>query len=332
MTPRISVLLLACNQQATAHAAAQSVLAQQCEPLEIVLSDDASTDDTFGVLKAAVAAYRGPHRVRALRSAVNLGIGAHYNALVAETQGELLVTAAGDDISLPRRVQRLAQAWDATGGRADLVGSHYIDMMPDGSLGDVVVTDDLARLSLADWCRARPFSLGATHAFTRRMMERFGPFVDDLWYEDPVMALRAFLAGGGVTVPEALVCYRRGGTSRWPRVASGDELVRWVRTQNRRVLAEIEQFTRDARLGGAEAQVVAAMAPTLARERYLEAMLDAAGAAQRFAALRAARNLPLGWRLRKLLTFTYPDQAAMLKSAKARWRGRRAQWPPPLAR
>src|SRR5574337_237921 len=99
MTPRISVLLLACNQQATARAAAESVLAQQCEPLEIVLSDDASSDDTFGVLQAAARAYAGPHQVRVRRSEANLGIGGHYNALVAETRGELLVTAAGDDVS-----------------------------------------------------------------------------------------------------------------------------------------------------------------------------------------------------------------------------------------
>ncbi len=330
--PRISVLLLACNQQATARAAAQSVLGQQCEPLEIVLSDDASTDGTFAQLQAAVEGYRGPHQVRARRSPANLGIGAHYNALVAETRGELLVTAAGDDISLPHRVHRLAEAWDAGGRRADLIGSHYIDMAPDGTLGDAVATDDLAQLTLEQWCRKRPFSLGATHAFTRRMMERFGPFVDGLWYEDPVMSLRALLAGGGITVPEALVRYRRGGTSRWPFVSTGDDLVHWVRTQNRRVLAEILQHALDARLAGVEAPVAAALAPTLARERYLAAMLDTPHAVQRWQACRAATALPLGWRLRKFLTFTWPDQAAWLKSAKARWRGRRADWPEPLTR
>src|SRR4051794_36683637 len=118
---RISVLLLACNQAATARAAAESVLAQTGAPLEIVLSDDASSDHTFAVLEEVAAAYRGPHRVRARRNPVNLGIGAHYNRLLEETEGELLVTAAGDDLSLPHRVERLAAAWDASGRRADLI-------------------------------------------------------------------------------------------------------------------------------------------------------------------------------------------------------------------
>ena len=321
-TPRISLLLLACNQQASARAAAESCLAQTGEPLEIVLSDDASTDDTFAELQRAAEAYRGPHRVRAQRNPGNLGIGAHYNRLLAETSGALLVTAAGDDFSLPHRVQRLTAAWDATGGRADLLASHFTDMAPDGQLGATVVTDDLASLTLEGWCRRRPYTVGATHGFTRRMMERFGPFIADVWYEDRVMTLRALSGGGAVTVPEPLVHYRRGGTSRWPRAHSGEQLVGWVRTQNRRVLAELNQHLEDARLAGVEPAVAAALAPTLAREQYLAAMLDARDAAQRWQACRAATGLPAGWRLRKFLTFTFPDQAAGLKRAKAHWRGR----------
>ena len=45
-------------------------------------------------------------------------------------------------------------------------------MAPDGSLGERIVNDDLARCSVESWCRKRPFTVGATHAFTRRMMER----------------------------------------------------------------------------------------------------------------------------------------------------------------
>ena len=320
--PRISLILLACNQQTTARAAALSCLAQVGEPLEIVLSDDASTDDTFETLRAVATVYRGPHQVRARQNPVNLGIGAHYNQLLTETRGALLVTAAGDDLSLPQRVQRIAAAWDASQQRADLIASHFIDMAPDGSIGGHVVTDDLAQLTLEGWCTRRPYTVGATHAFTRRMMERFGPFIDGVWYEDRVMTLRAVTTGGAITLPEPLVQYRRGGTSRWPRAHRGEQLIAWVRTQNRRVLAEIAQHTLDARYVGVEVPVVAALASTLARETYLAAMVDAADVDARWLALRAAGSLPLGWRLRKLLTFTFPDQAAGLKRTKARWRGR----------
>lgn len=320
--PRISLIPLACNQQSTVRAAAESCLAQHCEPLEIVLSDDASTDETFDVMAEVATAYRGPHRVRARRNPSNLGIGAHYNQLQAETSGDLLVTAAADDLSLPHRVARLSAAWDATGQSADLIASHFFDMAEDGTPGQHVVTDDLAQLTLEGWCRRRPYTIGATHAFTLRLAAHYGPFIDGVWYEDPVMVLRAITGGGAITLPEALVHYRRGGTSRWPRVQTGDELVAWVGIQNRRVLAEIRQHAQDARAAGVEPAVEAALAVTFKRENYIAAMLSATGAAQRWRACRTTSGLPWGWRLRKFLTFTFPDQAARLKRTKARWRGR----------
>ncbi|HMN77061.1 MAG TPA: glycosyltransferase [Burkholderiaceae bacterium] len=330
--PRTSLILLACNQASTVRAAALSCLAQQGEPLEIVLSDDASTDDTYAVLREVADGYRGPHLVRARRNPVNLGIGAHYNVLMEETCGELLVTAAGDDISLPQRVERLVAAWRASGERAELIASDCISMAQDGTLGERIVLDDLALCSVENWCARRPFTIGATHAFTRRMMQRFGPFVADLWYEDIVMGLRAIMTGGALKVPEALVHYRSGGSSRPMLAASGVELVARARRQNRRVLAEIEQHTRDARVAGYEAQVGAALAPTLARERYLASMIDAPDHRTRWQSCVGAAALPLGWRLRKFVTFSYPEQISWLKIAQARLRGRHPGWTKPLLR
>ena len=214
MTPRISLLVLTYNQVTMVETAVQSCLAQVGEPLEIVLSDDASTDGTYELLLEMAAAYRGPHQVRVRRNPQNLGIGAHYNAAINDSAGQLLVTAAGDDISLPHRVQTLAAAWDATGQKADLLASHLVDMSADGLDMGTIHVDDLASWRRPeDWVRRRPYVVGASHAFTRRLHERFGPIRADLPYEDQAMALRASCMGGGITVQEALVRYRRGGVS-----------------------------------------------------------------------------------------------------------------------
>ncbi|MDP3824256.1 MAG: glycosyltransferase [Burkholderiales bacterium] len=320
--PRISLILLACNQQATVRAAAEACLAQTGEPLEIVFSDDASSDNSFAELQAAADAYRGPHQVRARRNPVNLGIGAHYNQLMLDTSGALIVTAAGDDLSVPHRVQRLAQAWDASKQCADLIASHFVEMSPDGALGTRITTDDLARVTLDGWVKKTPYTVGATHAFTRRIMRRFGPFIDDVWYEDRIMVLRAITSGGALTVEEPLVQYRVGGTSHQPHTHTGERLLNWTRTQNRRVLAEIAQLTQDARIAGCEAEVAASLAPTLQRETYLRAMLDAQSRGARWRAAMANTQLPLGWRVRKFMTFSFTEQAAAIKRVKARLRGK----------
>jgi glycosyltransferase involved in cell wall biosynthesis len=203
---RACVLLLAYNQQETIESAIDSVLGQQCEPIEIVLSDDASSDGSFALMQAAAERYRGPHSVRAIRNATNLGIGQHYNELVRATRAPLLVTAAGDDTSTPDRVSRLLQAWDANGQRADLIASHLIDLDHEGRLHDVIRVDDLATCrGVDDWARQRPYIVGAGHAFTRRMMERFGPLAADIAYEDQVMVFRAIVSGGAITVDAPLV-------------------------------------------------------------------------------------------------------------------------------
>ena len=157
VSPRVAILLFTYNQAETAGEALRSCLAQTGEPVEIVASDDASSDETYAILQREAAAYVGPHRVRVQRNAATLGIPGHYNRLVDQTTSELLVTAAGDDISAPDRVARLLQAWDSTGRKADLVSSHVTDLAADGTVHGVLQVDDLGSLRrIDDWSGAAP--------------------------------------------------------------------------------------------------------------------------------------------------------------------------------
>jgi len=55
--PLISFVLLAYNQEAFIREAVQSALEQTYQPLEIILSDDFSKDDTFEIIKNMAASY-----------------------------------------------------------------------------------------------------------------------------------------------------------------------------------------------------------------------------------------------------------------------------------
>lgn len=312
--PRISLVLLCYNQERTVRRAAESVLAQDCEPLEIVLSDDASTDKTFDILQDLARNYRGPHQVRARRNARNVGIGEHYNHLLAATHGDLIINAAGDDFSLPHRARRLIEAWDATGGKADLVCSHVIDLDHEDQLHDVMRVDDLAPYKTVDqWLAERPYIIGAGHAFTRRMMQRFEPLLPEVFYEDQIMVFRAIVGGGGILVDEPLVHYRRGGTSRRPSFESADHMEWWTWRQRGRELAEMEQLIKDATLVGCDKPVRAAMERPLKKDRYLRQLKLAATSDERWAAFHQATSLPMWWRLRKLLHVAFPDATVMVK-------------------
>ena len=109
--PLVTILFLAYQQAQWARASAEACLAQTGGPYEIILSDDHSSDGTFEILQQVAADYRGPHRVVVRQSPQNVGIGRHYNDLVALAQGELLVTMAADDFSVPDRIVTRTKQW-----------------------------------------------------------------------------------------------------------------------------------------------------------------------------------------------------------------------------
>jgi hypothetical protein len=320
MIPRISVLLLSYNQEQVVEAAVRACLAQEGEPLEIVLSDDASTDGTYAVLCQLASAYQGPHEVRVRRNPVNMGIGEHYNQAIADSAGQLLVTAAGDDISLPHRVRSLSAAWDAAGQKADLLASHLWDMDVAGADVGQIAVDDLSHWRRPeDWVRKRPFVVGASHAFTRRMHEHFGPIRADLPYEDQAMALRACCMGGGLTVPEALVRYRRGGVSAGGRsqrtVAENRQRLR-VKHERQRAL--YQQVRQDLTVAHRLDLWKGRMEEKLRRSELVLALQDAQGWEERW---RLARRYPMAggaWPFVQALSAQWPELATAWSNLRRR--------------
>lgn len=311
MTPRITLLVLAYRQAEYIEAAVASALAQMGEPIEIILSDDASPDDSFDRMQSLAARYQGPHLVRLNRNPTNLGIGGHYNRLIDLARGQLIVTQAGDDISLPHRVTRVLQVWNDHEQKPDLIASHLTDIQLDGTPGATLPVDDLSKWpDVQSWLRRRPYVVGAAHAFTKRMHQRFGPFVEGLTYEDQTNALRAIGLGGAVTVPEALVQYRRGGVSGGLQSGSAEEFLAWIRNRNQAHLALHAQWIQDALTLGCAAEIGRATLAEHDRERCLLQMLSATSRSQLWKVALTPCSPPLNWRIRKALHLSLPHLAA----------------------
>jgi glycosyltransferase involved in cell wall biosynthesis len=324
MAPRITLAVLAYNQKAFIEDAVHSALGQICEPVEVLLSDDASPDTTFEQMQAMAAAYIGPHTVVVRRNPKNLGIGEHFNEVLKAATGRLLVMMAGDDISLPHRVAQIAKAWDASGERLDLIASNLIDMSHDGhDMGEMVV-DDLAEWkTLEDWARRRPYIVGAAHAFTKRLFDRFGPIPAKVAYEDQINTFRAIVSGGACTLKQPLVRYRRGGVSDRMRDFSADHFMAWTRRQNIKHVALHEQWLHDARTAGCEPLVDRVTAREYQRELFLQALLAAPGAAARIAVTFKRWPVDLDWRVRKMIYLGFPGLAARVRYYQAESKRRR---------
>src|SRR5678815_2859442 len=131
--PLITYLVAAYNQEGFIREAVESAFAQTYSPLEIIISDDCSSDRTFEIATEMAKAYRGPHKILLNRNSTNLGISAHCNRIMELTHGELVVAAAGDDISVPHRTEVVFQAWEQSGRKATSIFSSYETILGDGT-------------------------------------------------------------------------------------------------------------------------------------------------------------------------------------------------------
>ena len=315
--PLASLLLIAFNQQQTIAEAIAGAVAQTWTPLEILISDDASTDDTFGAMQAAVAGYRGPHRIVLNRNPANLGIGAHLSQLVAMSRGELLFVAAGDDVSLPQRCERVVESWLASGRRLDLIASALVDTDAGGTDHATITPSDLgAYRNAADLVARPPHLVGAAQAWTRRVFNRFGPLPSGVVAEDLIMVFRAVVSGGGMTLAEPLVRYRRGGLSSRRRALSAAHVIERWRANSRHSLVELPLLLADAEKAGQLAAVEAALTAQLARETLVRDLFATDDRAQRARLLLRAREVPLAQRLRFAVYALWPALLAPLFAAK----------------
>jgi succinoglycan biosynthesis protein ExoO len=101
----VSILIAAYNAGPFLHRAVQSALAQTWRPFEILIVDDASTDNTLFVANALAAA---DPCIRVLTLPVNSGPAAARNAGLNAARGEWVAVLDADDAYVPTRLETLA--------------------------------------------------------------------------------------------------------------------------------------------------------------------------------------------------------------------------------
>lgn len=225
--PLVTFALFAYNQEVFIREAVEGALAQTYSPLQIILSDDRSTDRTFAIMEEMAANYSGSNAILLNRNEKNLGIAEHINKIMRLAQSDFIVIAAGDDISVPERTNASVEAWLSEEGitsvhsQIELIDRHG---------------NHLGYRSRPDWQRLNdPFFVvqhlacvtGSSHAWSRKLFTDFGDINADAIQEDHVLALRSALVGKTVYIEKTLVKYRVNvGISNDGLITRQDRLVR----------------------------------------------------------------------------------------------------------
>jgi len=111
--PRVSVIMANLNGAAHIAAAVRSVLRQTETSLELIVSDDGSSDDS--VMRARAAAQGDPRLVVIASDAARTGPAATRNRAFARARGRWLAVVDNDDFIHPERLERLINAAEADG-------------------------------------------------------------------------------------------------------------------------------------------------------------------------------------------------------------------------
>lgn len=170
--------------------AARSMMAQVTrEPIEILLSDQGSTDGTTAILEEAARTYNGLHKVRFIQCPIleprgMAGLNTHINWTMTQTDADVVCQLSADDFAMQGRVQQVLDAFEAHKPSMVLTGMFY-------------VSEDLQYLGESmwpdkdGWCEVAemyPKFVGgsASQAWSHSFWDRMGP-LEGVGSQDVVM-------------------------------------------------------------------------------------------------------------------------------------------------
>ena len=225
--PLVSVVMVAYCQERIVMEAIQSCFDQTYEPLEIIISDDCSTDGTWEVIKSMAAKYEGQHKIVTNRNSKNLGIAGNVNKVLQMASGTLILAHAGDDISMPERAERSVIAWLKDPINIKAISSASQTMTREGEvIGTLSAFDSpghAAEPNAMQVMKNRAYCLGAAAMWHRDLIDYFGEIPQGSHVEDEPLLLRATLIGRACYIDEPLVKHRAGGLSNPTGTAIIDE-------------------------------------------------------------------------------------------------------------
>lgn len=321
MKKTASLILLTYNQELYVHDSLLSILNQDYEDLEIIISDDCSTDATWEVVTKTIQSYPGSKKIILNKNSSNLGIIGNLNQALKCSTGELIFTAAGDDISLTNRCSACITFHNDSNESYDLVGADVYDMLEDGTVVDVKPIDSLEEWNVARWFEQRPLFYGASHMMTRRLLLA-NPLNPNLSGEDQCLVFRSLLMNGAVRLDKPLVKHRRGGISQKREDDQKTYKDQELAKSCQRSLIEAQQMLEDAEKMGWSEQVLPYLRRAQQNNAYGYKILTSTDMREKISLFLHTPNISFAKRFRYGVHALLPGVLRTLIHAKNRCRGK----------
>lgn len=228
--PLVSFCIFSYNQRELIIEAIESAFEQTYENIEFIISDDASSDGTFDVIQNYIIKHRKKRVVKLIQNKQNLGTALHLDNIVRNyARGELIVVQAGDDKSVPHRVETIINWWNLKNRKDFCISTGLFDMEYDGKVFSENKDTNIKRdLGLRNFIKYYSGDIGATFAFRPEVITYFRKLGTGN-FEDKCIALRAKLLGGYGKIKEPLVFHRKSGISDFSSVQEEQDKILEIR-------------------------------------------------------------------------------------------------------
>ena len=97
----VSVIMSVHNNEATVNTAIESILGQSYKNIELIVTDDCSSDNSLSIIKK----YIDKKNVKLIENIENKGLTKSLNSMIKVAQGKFIARQDADDISLYNRIQ-----------------------------------------------------------------------------------------------------------------------------------------------------------------------------------------------------------------------------------
>ncbi|MBO0933216.1 glycosyltransferase [Fibrella sp. HMF5036] len=187
--PWVSVICTCYNQADYVIDSLQSVVDQRYANIELVVIDNASTDDSAGQIRQFCQQHPA---VQFVQNTTNVGLCRAFNQGLALTTGDFVIDLAADDLLMPNRVARqvarflsLPPFYGVVFTNAALISSqgnvmgHHFPLNAAGHASVPVPSGDVFKAVLE-----RYFICTPTMMMRRSMLDELGGYDEDLAFED----------------------------------------------------------------------------------------------------------------------------------------------------
>jgi glycosyltransferase involved in cell wall biosynthesis len=186
--------------------AIESVLGQSYRNIELIIVDDASTDNSKKVIRGIVEKYPA---IRFVELTANIGNCKAFNRGLRESKGSFIIDLAADDVLLPQRVEKGVNALQQAGSQ---YGVNFTDAEIITEDGDPLYIHSqlFPHLTIPEGhiyihLISKYFICPPTMIFTRSVMDQLGGYDENLHYEDFDFWIRSSRTFLYCYTPEVLV-------------------------------------------------------------------------------------------------------------------------------